>query len=61
MHVSPQVGESDKFLLVDIRNTAQGIRNPTNDLNPVPGIQNPRREIQYLRLSLIPLCMGRQL
>ena len=68
-----QIPESGKFLLVEsgiweisrivcfvIRNTAQGIRNPSNDWNPeskfhwqrirtpVPGIQNPK-------LSWIPL------
>ena len=51
------------------RNTAQGIRNPLmiaigNPLpnfhgqriwNPVSGIRNPRRGIQNLRLSWIPL------
>ena len=42
MHISHKVGECDKFLLVEsgilglggIRNTVQGIRNPTNDWNP---------------------------
>ena len=54
-----------------IRNTAQGIRNITNDCNPeskvylfhwhdknwnpVPGIQNPRRWVQNPRLSWIAL------
>ena len=64
--------ESVKFLLVEsgilgfgIRNTAQGIRNPTKDWNPiqgssrkdwnqVPGIRNPRCGIQNPRLSWIP-------
>ena len=64
--------ESVKFLLVEsgilgfgIRNTAQGIRNPTKDWNPiqgsprkdwnqVPGIRNPWRGIQNPRLSWIP-------
>ena len=64
--------ESAKFLLVEsgilgfgIRNTAQGIRNPTKDWNPiqvssrkdwnqVPGIRNPRLGIQNPRLSWIP-------
>ena len=63
-----------KFLLVEsgilgfgMRNTAQRIRNPTKDWNPiqgstrknwneVPGIRNPpRRGIQNPRLSRIPL------
>ena len=65
-----------KFLLLKsgnlgfgIRNTAQGIRNPTNDCNPESGIQvpmttignlvtgtrNPRRGIQNPRLSQILL------
>ena len=42
MYISLQVGECDKFLLVEsgilglsrIRNTAQRIRNPTNHWNP---------------------------
>ena len=48
--------ESEKFLLVElgilgfpIRNTAQGIQNPSStdkDGNPVPGIHNPWRGIQ---------------
>ena len=49
-----------------IRNTAQGIRNPTKDWNrkstfhwqnwhPVLGLRNPRRGIQIPRLSSIPL------
>ena len=49
-----------------IRNTAQGIRNPTNDWNqnpssndkygnPVPGIRNPQRGFQNPRLPWIPL------
>ena len=49
-----------------IRNTAQGVRNPTNDWNPefkfpdknwnpVPGMRNPQREIQNPRLSWISL------
>ena len=68
-HMSPQAGESDKFLLVEsgIRDTAVriqltiGIQNPSSidkDWNPVPGIRNPRRGIQNPRLSLIPLYMG---
>ena len=52
-----------------IRNTAQGIRNPTSDWNPdpsstnkesaVPGIWNPRRGIQDHRGSLGLPNMGR--
>ena len=38
-----------------IQNTAQGIRNPTKDWNPVAGIRNPRHGIQNPRLSWIPL------
>ena len=48
-------------ICVGIRKTAQGICNPTNDLdpesstdrgwNPIPGIRNPRRVIQNPRLS----------
>ena len=73
-HISPQVGESDKFLLVEsgIRNTTQGILNLTNDWNPeskfhdkdwnpVPGIWNPRRGFQNPRPSWIPLYMGRHI
>ena len=43
MHISPQIGKSNKFLLVEsvirnpglsgIWNTAQGIRNAPNDWN----------------------------
>ena len=55
------------ILGIEIRNTAQGVRNPTNDYlqsprfidkdwNPVPGIRNPQRGIQNpSRLSWIPL------
>ena len=45
-HISPQVGESDKFLLVEsgIPNTAQGIRNPTNDWNPETKFHRKRLE-----------------
>ena len=64
--------ESVKFLHVEsgildfgIRNTAQGIRNPPKDWNPiqgssrkdwnqVPGIRNPRLGIQNPRLFWIP-------
>ena len=62
------IPESGKFFLVKsgilgfgIRNTAQGIPNPTTDWvsltvwNPVPGTRNPRRGIQNPRLSWIPL------
>ena len=63
------IPESGKFSLVEsgvlgfgIRDTGQGIRNPTNDwnpepssidegLNPVPGIRNTRREILNPRMS----------
>ena len=38
-----------------IQNTAQRIRNPTKDWNPVAGIRNPRHGIQNPRLSWIPL------
>ena len=50
-----------------MRNLAEGIQNPTNNWNlgprfhwqriqnPVPGIRNPRRGIQNLRLTWIPL------
>ena len=38
-----------------IQNTAQRIRNPTKDWNPVTGIRNPRHGIQNPRLSWIPL------
>ena len=67
-----RVLESVKFLLVEsgilgfgMRNTAQRIRNPTKDWNPiqgstrknwnqVPGIRNPRLGIQTPRLFWIP-------
>ena len=56
----------EKFLLVEfgilgftIRNTAQGIQNPSStdkDGNPVPGIRNPWRGIQSkTTLHWIPL------
>ena len=66
------ISESGKFSLVNsgiqgfgIRNTAYGIRNPTNDWNqnprstdkgrnPVPGIRNRRCGIHNSRVSLIP-------
>ena len=65
------IPESWKFLLVEswildfgTWNTAQGIRNATNDWNPesrfhrqrnlIPGIRNPRLGIQNPRLSCIP-------
>ena len=71
-HISPQVGESDKFLLVEsgIRDTALriqltiGIQNPSSidkDWNPVTGIRNPQRGIQNPRLSWVPLYMGRHI
>ena len=68
-----RISESKKLLLVQsgnqkefacgIRNTAQGIRNLTNDRNPeskfhwqiwnpLPGIRNPRRRIQTVLDSL---------
>ena len=55
-----------EILCFGIRNSPQGIPNPTNDWNPessstdkywnsVPGIRNPQRGIQNPRLSRIPL------
>ena len=55
-----------RILGFGIRNTAQGVRNPTNDWNqnpsstdkygnPVPGIRNPQRGFQNPRLPWIPL------
>ena len=72
MHISPQVGESDKFLLVESGIQFKesgipltiGIQNPSStnkDWNPVPGIRNPQRGIQNPRLSWIPLYMGRHI
>ena len=43
------------FLGFGIQNTAQRIRNPTKDWNPVTGIRNPRHGIQNPSLSWIPL------
>ena len=54
------------ILALGIRNTAVGIRNPTNDWNPeskfhykiwklITGIRNPRRGFRNPRLSSIPL------
>ena len=58
--------ESGKFLLVEsrilgfaIRNTAQGIRNPTNkDQSPVHGIRNPQRAVQNPMTFLDSLTWG---
>ena len=61
--------ESGNFCDFGIRNTAQRIRNPTNDSNPesassidkvfgrnpIPGIRNPWPGIQNPRLSRIPI------
>ena len=61
--------ESGNFCDFGLRNTAQRIRNPTNDSNPesassidkvfgrnpVPGIRNPWPGIQNPRLSRIPI------
>ena len=72
-----RVPESEEFLLVEcgilgfgIWNTAQGIRNPTNDWNPVSKfqcqrirnpvreIQNPWRGIQTTRLAVLDSLTG---
>ena len=73
MHISPQVGECDKFLLVEsgiqlkefgIPQTI-GIQNPGSTdkyWNPVPGVRNPYRGIQIPTLSWITsaMCRGKQ-
>ena len=70
-----RIPESVKFFLVEsgilgfgIQNKAQGIRNPTKDLNPestkkdsnqLPGIRNPRRGILKSRTVLHSLTWGK--
>ena len=53
----PKLAMESRIVGFGIRNTAQGIRNPTNDWNPGPGIRNPQRGVQNPRLSWI-LYMG---
>ena len=70
-----RIPESVKFFLVEsgilgfgIQNKAQGIRNPTKDLNPestkkdsnqLPGIRNPRRGILKSKTVLHSLTWGK--
>ena len=53
-HISPQVGESDKFLLVEsgIRNATQGIVNPTNRLESRIQVPLTKIRIQYLESEI---------